>query len=133
MNSLSNFFKRKERICKCGHNKKEHYKNPEKIFKILSECNKCKCSDYVKRDRPNLGDKLSLGYGIFVIGFGIFCMFMISPILNSNTEMKIPIKTMGLILESLIIIGMIYISSLITPYFDTKRRKIYPIEKDEQK
>lgn len=134
MNSLSNFFKQKERICKCGHNKKEHYRQPKTTWSILSECNRCKCSSFMNRKRPDVGDKFSMVYGFAIIGFGIFCIIIIQPSFNVDSTIKFPTKTLGIIVDCLILLGITYMTGLITPYFTTKRRKTYPIEdNDEQK
>ena len=138
MTSLSNFFKNKEQVCKCGHDIKFHYKKPNSIWKSATECNKCKCNSYLNRKHPDKMDLLMLGCGFLVIS--LFLSPIVTVAIYSTPDVmdkKIEITNGSLVTLSsgliILLIVFFFMPMFIYPYFDYRKRKTYPIEKDEQK
>lgn len=120
---------KKPKICKCGHDKEVHYKQPKTKLSIINECNRCKCSDYLKRDRPNNFDKSYLIIGFVVYGMLIFAAIAVFPLTDIKDEIKIPTSTFGVVLELLTILaGLILFQPYFGNYLDARRRKTHEIE-----
>ena len=120
---------KKPKICKCGHLRDEHFKQPEKFYSVPNDCNKCKCNDYMRRERPVISDLISLVLGIVILSICVIGMILFIPLTTVTDEVKIPLKVLGIILECiLLIVILMCISPLISPYYWQRKRKTYPIE-----
>ena len=120
----------KPKICKCGHKKDEH----EKFFLLnYQDCTKCRCSYYLKRERPDKTDKfLSV---LLICGIGIiWSMVIMGSVMVSfldENALNEPVKlTKGEYIDQLFIIlilGSLIYSAFIFPfdYFMQKRRRIH--------
>lgn len=125
----------KIKICKCGHNRKDHKEKPNSKLSFPNDCKKCKCSKYMNRKLPN---KVSFGmliYGFIIIGLLVF--LSVNLILDTyqswDKQIKISISDFVEIVLSLVLIASLLIGEYsISLYFNEKKRKSYPIE-DELK
>ena len=116
---------KKPKICKCGHKKEFH-----KRF-----CNKCQCSNYLRRDKPSLSDSIANGLFISYIGLISFILVFIWTTwyyIDLDVIIEIPI---GEQITPLIIIGsglygilILIFSSWIYTHYQDKKRPVYPIE-----
>src|SRR5690348_15196711 len=116
----------KPKICKCGHAKINHYKNPQSKWKSLGQCQSCPCSFYLNRLPPNKIDKFGLIYGIGFIAF--FGFVILAPFTNEdvmNTKITIHASIIFLLLGMVFVMFSIYIISplFIESYFYAKKRK----------
>jgi hypothetical protein len=99
-------------------------------------CNACQCEDYLSFDKPNKWDKLSLIYGIVMIGIVLFFLGAVihgiyslpDELLNESFEI-----TMGEIFDFVIVISLlvswiiiwIVLDYHIFDYTDKKRRRTF--------
>lgn len=129
--------KKKPRICKCGHNREEHIKQPKKFFSAPGQCNKCQCSEYLNRKRPDKGDLFILIASIIITGFilvPVVDVWVIEPLPQEKLHKQISISegTLLSIMSGILIIGgLIFGTYMITPYFTAKKRKEFPIEGED--
>lgn len=120
---------KKPKICKCGHDKEDHYKQPKSKLSIIAECQRCKCSDYLRRERPDKFDKSYVIIGFVIFGMLVFSAISVFPITQIKDEIKIPVSVLGTILELIfIVIGLKLFQPFFGSFLDAKRRKTYEIE-----
>ena len=123
---------KKPKICKCGHDKQDHYKEPRGKLSFPNECNRCKCSDYMKRSLPDFMSKFMLYYGVGVIVLMVIAIPLLyfSPeVYNHWNDKVISVSTIMITLFALFGVASLTIfTSFITQYFSEKHRKTYEIE-----
>ena len=122
----------KPKICKCGHNREIHSKQ---LFGFEG-CDKCHCSDYLRRDRPLLVDKIATYYfiGMIIIlwlTFGaIWWMFADLNELGGEEKIDMTFNEFGevvlIFIFGIFLLLSTLVSNFIFYYFQEKRRTVYP-------
>jgi len=123
----------KQKICKCGHKRESHNKK----FLHYEDCMKCRCNDFMRRERPDLSDKIMSGIiiGTMIMMWSILG-YLYYEFINLESEFldKLMEMTLGefseilmLMLFGFTVIWSMYILSVFT-YFGEKRRITHPIE-----
>ena len=122
----------KPKICKCGHNRDKHFKK----YLHYESCDKCPCDDYLRRDKPHLGDKIFAVYGVImiVVLWGTFgaTWWMINDLNNLEGEENIDMTSnefgelMLIMLFGFFLFFTILTLPFIPEYFREKRRRTYP-------
>jgi len=125
------------KICKCGHTRNEHARK----YLNYEDCSKCRCSDYLRRDKPTtLGKILSIilisTVGLIWITFGSM-YFLGNDMLTESYDEPYEIS-LGEFLEMNIMWGGILFllyTLIVLPIaledFRHKRRIKYPVESEE--
>ncbi len=122
----------KQKICKCGHSREAHSKHSL----IFEDCDKCRCGNYLRRDKPHLVDKIFVVYCVVMlivlwVTFGATWWMIV----EFGGEEKIDMtfnefgELMLIILFGLFLLFSVFIYPFIPEYFREKRRTIYPEDK----
>lgn len=134
----------KEKICKCGHKKESHKKNPDSKLSFATYCRNCACNSYLNRNKPFKSDIFAT-----IVMVATFIVFLVtSVVLLYELELIIePIKDMpshftnGELYELLTILlfGLnaflftwFVVSPILTDYSNKKRIK-FPIKDEDAK
>lgn len=121
------------KICKCGHSKDTHKKNPSSRWSSATHCRDCACNDYLNRERPNRNDKIIIGICVSLI---ISLLFTTTVLLDEvkpteeNRDNVIKFTYEGLyeiLVLVMLVITLFFISWLvIDPLFEYYRMKKRP-------
>lgn len=121
---------KKPKVCKCGHVKDLHIKH--KKLKITGLCQSCPCTTFMRRERPDKGDKIMFFVGLFS-SVGLLAMvaimaFDMSPYWDKEIELVHTVGETILFLFGAMLFLVFYaiVPSSILPYLDARKRKSYP-------
>lgn len=130
-----------EKYCKCGHNRKDHQKHPEKKISFTGFCRKCQCNEWMNRKLPNLASKICFIIGIIIFGSFTALTIMILIAVNSakdTMEWTKPVQdvTVGQYLTILSLFLVICnvllwnVSGSLLSFVNERKRKEFPLEGD---
>ena len=125
------------KICKCGHKRIDHLKNPNARLKIAKNCNLCPCDSFMNRIHPTRGDKISaVVMPIIFIAFASSILILWTlgsgTMLIESQNQTVPLVDFLSIVFFVILLGLVLLSGPLIAdpielYFKMKRRPDYPI------
>ena len=132
---------KKPKICKCGHRKDTHRKNPFSKIVITGNCKNCPCNKYMNRNRPDKSDRImAFVLPLVFVLFVIWVLVMVYSMPLTEEQLKTPSNlTIGDLLEIFWIVSFlvfywlacILVVDPIYEYFKQKRRETYPIQNSD--
>ena len=129
----------KVKICKCGHDRKSHKKNPDSKLSSATFCRDCHCNNYLNRERPRKSDVAVTIFSVImfcaitvVIVFTIIELgSIVTPIADQQVSMTngdfYALIQFFLVIMLVLFSSWFVIDPISTDYYDKKRPK-FPID-----
>lgn len=141
---MSSTIQKKPRVCKCGHLREAHMKNPKSKLQTPIICKNCPCSKYLNRIRPDKLDKIGAIMGpVAAVCFAVLIIWIITTSSNLYTEeeKELPIKLditqgefMG-ILYLMLLLVLFWIGNILfdplSSYMRIRKRVSWPVQNND--